>query len=61
MTRKDYELFAKMLREVPSAAKRLDFAAELVKVFAADNERFNEATFRNAADCKVSRKGEYAS
>ncbi len=59
MTRKHFELFAKMLREIPSRATRLQFAAELVVVFKADNPLFNETIFRKAADCKVNKKGEY--
>lgn len=61
MTRKHYELFATMLRNIPSAALRLKFAEELVKVLADDNPRFNEAIFRKAADAKIDAKGHYVS
>jgi hypothetical protein len=61
MTRKHYELFAKMLREIPSAALRLKFAEELVKVLASDNPRFNEDTFRKAANAKINADREFVS
>ena len=57
MTRKVFELFAATLREVPSAAKRLDLCDHFVKVAKEVNERFDEARFREAANCKVDASG----
>jgi len=51
MTKRHFERFAKMLREVESKSLRLKMAVELVKVFKEDNPLFNEERFRKAANC----------
>lgn len=60
MTRKHFELFAKMLKNIPSTALRLKFAEELVSLFENENARFDEAIFRKAANCQINAKGEFA-
>ena len=60
MTKKHFVTLANMLKNIPSTALRLKFAEELIPLFKSKNDRFNEATFRKAADCKVNAKGEYA-
>jgi hypothetical protein len=57
MTRKHFELFAAMLRNVPSTALRLEFAATLIPVLKESNPNFKEDTFRKAANCQIDRKG----
>ena len=53
MTKKHFEMFAEMLREIPSRAKRLDFAMRIVEVCKRANPRFDENKFREAADARL--------
>jgi hypothetical protein len=59
MSRKHYELFAAMLRNISAKSARLAFADELICVLQADNPNFKEGTFRAAADCKLDKDGRY--
>ncbi len=57
MTSKHFILFAKILREVKPASKRLEFAEQLLPVLRASNALFNEEVFRKAANCQVDEYG----
>lgn len=52
MTRKHFESFAKMLREVPSVYLRLKMAEGIIEVLKEFNPRFNEAKFRKCSCTK---------
>lgn len=51
MTRKHFEAFAKMLREIENKELRLIIAEKIIAVLIDANERFDEALFRWAAKC----------
>ena len=50
MTKKHFERFAKMLRETENPKLRKEMADKLIPIFKEENERFNEALFRKAAN-----------
>jgi hypothetical protein len=51
MTRKHFEAFAKMLREIEDKVLRKIIAEKIIPILGDDNALFDEERFRKAAKC----------